>query len=253
MIVFITGFLTFTYFGFKKPFREKEPGLALRFRSNLYLFLLNSAFFSLLGSITLIALAHRLEQAGVGLFNTFKLNQVAEILLVLVTLDFAIYLQHVLTHKVFFLWRLHRVHHTDTSFDTSTALRFHTLEILFSLFFKALFITVLGASAFSIIILEISVNFFSMFNHSNFSLPKHIEVLLRKILITPDIHRIHHSVLHKEMNSNFGFSFSIWDRILGTYKTESVNPPKIMKLGQEEFRSDQSQNLKELIIQPFKD
>lgn len=208
--------------------------------------------FSLLGSITLVSLAYTLEQQKIGLFNTIQISPTLEILAVLFVLDFAIYLQHVITHKVHFLWRLHRVHHSDPFFDTSTALRFHTLEILFSVVFKAFFITALGASALSIVILEISINFFAMFNHSNFSLPKNSERCLRKFLVTPDLHRIHHSTRHEEVNSNYGFSFSIWDRFFGTYKTQSNTDPKIMKIGQNDFRSSKSQSFKELLLQPFK-
>ena len=249
--VFILGFVTFSFIGFKKPFRKIEKNTSFRFLSNFSLFMINSTVFSLLGSVTLVSLAYSLESTNIGLFNLININPLAETLIVLLLLDFAIYLQHILTHKVSFLWRLHRVHHTDPFFDTSTALRFHTLEILFSLAFKALFITLLGASAFSIVVLEISVNFFAMFNHSNFSLPSKLETLTKKILVTPDMHRIHHSTLAHETNSNYGFSFSFWDKLFGTYTAEPTNNPQTMNIGQNNFSSTKSQSLKELLLQPF--
>ena len=186
-------------------------------------------------------------------YNIISLNDgsLFKIVLAVIIFDLAIYWQHRLTHKIPILWRLHRVHHSDIEFDTTTAGRFHAIEILLSYFLKALIIILLGLPAVAIIIFEILLNFSALFNHSNFHFPKRWEGLLKYLVITPDLHRIHHSTVHNEMNCNFGFSISLWDRLFKSYKEISRDNPQTMDIGLKQFRSSQEQGLLSLLKQPF--
>ena len=168
-----------------------------------------------------------------------------------VLLDLSIYWQHRLTHMIPLLWRLHRVHHSDVEFDTTTAGRFHTLEIFFSFVLKAIIAVVFDLSAASIIAFEILLNFSSLFNHTNIHFPDPMEKILRWIVITPDLHRIHHSTYHDEMNRNFGFSISLWDRLFKSLKNQGRHPQDTMKIGLKKFRSRKDQSLWALLKQPL--
>jgi len=154
---------------------------------------------------------------GLGLLNIVNLPIAIEFILAILVLDFAIWLQHLLTHKIPFLWRLHRVHHADRDMDVTTAIRFHPIEILFSMLLKIGLVYFLGPSAIAVIVFEIMLNGLAMFNHANIHLPHRIDQILRKIIVTPDMHRVHHSVDCTEHDSNYGFALSIWDQIFGTY------------------------------------
>ncbi len=183
---------------------------------------------SLLNSLTLRALAIALpllavgaasdaQNNGWGLFNIVDLPIAFEVVLAILVLDFAIWLQHLITHKVPRLWRLHRVHHADLDFDVTTAIRFHPLEIALSMLLKIGLIYLLGPSAVAVLLFEILLNGTALFNHANIHLPGKLDQLIRLVLVTPDMHRVHHSVHRDEHDSNYGFALSIWDRALGTY------------------------------------
>ena len=154
---------------------------------------------------------------GLGLFNILNLPVAVEFILAILVLDFAIWLQHLLTHKIPFLWRLHRVHHADRDMDVTTAIRFHPIEILLSMLLKIGLVYLLGPSALAVIVFEIMLNGLAMFNHANIHLPQRIDQIVRKIIVTPDMHRVHHSVERSEHDANYGFALSIWDQIFGTY------------------------------------
>ena len=154
---------------------------------------------------------------GLGLFHIVNLPIVVEFILAILVLDFAIWLQHLLTHKIPFLWRLHRVHHADRDMDATTAIRFHPIEILLSMLLKIGLVYLLGPSALAVIVFEIMLNGLAMFNHANIHLPQRTDQIVRKIIVTPDMHRVHHSVERSEHNANYGFALSIWDQIFGTY------------------------------------
>ena len=166
-------------------------------------------------------------------------------------MDLLIYGQHVIMHYIPLLWRIHRLHHTDLDFDVTTALRFHPLEIILSMFLKLLFIALLGAPVVAVIVFEIILNISSMFNHSNIQIPLRIDRILRYFIVTPDMHRVHHSVIKVETNSNYGFNIPWWDYIFRTYRPQPIAGHTKMKIGLNEFRGDKVVFLHWLLLQPF--
>jgi len=170
-------------------------------------------------------------QKGWGLLNWLDWPLWIEVILTVLLLDFAIWAQHVITHKVPLLWRLHRVHHSDTDIDVTTAIRFHPIEIAFSMLLKIGLVYLLGPAAFAVIIFEIILNGTAMFNHSNLALPLPLDAVLRRVLVTPDMHRVHHSTHRHEHDSNYGFSLSIWDHMFGTYVAQPAEGHDKMKIG----------------------
>jgi sterol desaturase/sphingolipid hydroxylase (fatty acid hydroxylase superfamily) len=186
----------------------------------------------------------------VGLLHWYPLPPWVAAAVTLLVLDFAIYLQHVLFHAVPLLWRLHRVHHADLDFDATTGLRFHTFEILLSLGYKAAIVVLLGAVPWAAIAFEVLLNAASVFNHGNVALPERFDRWLRWIMVTPDMHRVHHSTRIVETNSNFGFSFSWWDRLCGTYRAHPSLGHGGMEIGLSEYRIPLS--LGQLLLLPFR-
>lgn len=185
----------------------------------------------------------------VGVLHWLQLPHWAAVLVTLLVFDFAVYLQHVLFHAVPTLWRLHRVHHADLGFDVSTGLRFHPIEIFLSLGFKAAVVLFLGAIPWTVIVFEILLNASSVFNHSNVVIPERGEAWLRWVLVTPDMHRIHHSTRVAETNSNFGFSVSWWDRLCGTYRRTPLLGQAHLEIGLQEYRTPL--HLGQLLLLPF--
>ncbi len=183
--------------------------------------------------VTAILSAHWAQKNGFGLFNNIDWSVGIKYLLSLLMLDFAIWLQHLIFHKVPILWRLHRVHHADEEIDASTALRFHPLEIIISIFIKSLVVVLIGAPVELVVIFEIILNGAAIFNHANYKLPLWLDKILRLIIVTPDMHRIHHSTYHKETDSNYGFALSIWDHIFRTYIASPREGHEKMKIGLE--------------------
>lgn len=223
-----------------------------RWVHNLMLGAIDVAVVKLFVPLSLTVFAAFVMVQGWGLFNMFGMPLWAQICVMLVVLDLAIYGQHVLFHKVPFLWRLHRVHHTDTDLDVTTALRFHPLEILVSLTFKACVIAVLGAPPAAILLFEMILNACAMFNHGNMKLPPVLDGILRTVLVTPDMHRIHHSTQPVETNSNYGFSVPFWDKIFGTYRPNPQRDHADMDIGLEVLRSPQDSHILALLRQPFR-
>ena len=193
------------------------------------------------------------EERGWGLFNRVALPVWLEFLLALILLDLAVYLQHRLFHHVPALWRLHRMHHADTDLDVTTGARFHPVEILVSLGIKLLTIFPLGAAPPAVLLFEIALNASSMFNHSNVRVAPAIERLLRWLVVTPDMHRVHHSIMRRETDSNFGFNFSWWDRLFGTYRHQPEAGHEAMTLGIGQFRDPRELRLDRMLTQPFRD
>lgn len=170
----------------------------------------------------------------------------------LIVLDFAIYGQHVLSHKWPLLWRLHQVHHTDLAFDATTAVRFHPLEIVFSMFYKVLCIVLIGADPLAVIAFEIILNGAATFNHGNVDIPERVDKVLRWLVVTPDMHRIHHSTIKAETDSNYGFSISCWDRLCRTYRAEPQQGQTEMPIGLAPFRNPQELGFMSLLRLPFR-
>lgn len=192
------------------------------------------------------------EARGWGLFNILAWPPWVEVLLALLVLDLAIYLQHRLFHSAPILWRLHRMHHADLDVDVTTGARFHPIEILLSLGIKFLIILPLGASPLTVLFFEIALNVTSMFNHSNVRMSPCMERVVRWLVVTPDMHRVHHSILRRETDSNFGFNFPWWDRLFGTYRHQPEAGHDGMTLGIDEFRDEKELSLGRMLAQPFR-
>ncbi len=183
--------------------------------------------------------------------NHLGLPSRLEVVIGFVVLDLSIYLQHVLHHAVPALWRLHMVHHADLDYDLTTGLRFHPIEIVISMGIKLMVVAALGPPALAVLIFEVALNVGSMFNHSNIRLPIPVDRVLRLFFVTPDMHRVHHSVIIRETNSNYGFNLPWWDRLLGTYKDQPDKGHEGMTIGLSQFRDPDVLNLRRLLILPF--
>ncbi|WP_419168251.1 sterol desaturase family protein [Halobacteriovorax sp.] len=196
-------------------------------------------------------IADKVNSIGIGLFNWLNLPENLEIILSLIFFDFFIYLQHIATHKFKFLWKFHQVHHADIDLDVSSGNRFHTIEIALSFLYKFLLILLIGPSSKAVILFEILLNSMAMFNHSNIFIPKKIDNILRCFIVTPDMHRIHHSIKKNEHNSNFGFNLSIWDFIFKTYKESPSLGQLKMTIGLPYFRQQKYISPISLLTMPF--
>ncbi|MDH3326383.1 MAG: sterol desaturase family protein [Gammaproteobacteria bacterium] len=214
-----------------KPRRVLTVSKLTRWANNLGLVFLNSIVLRLLFPAAAVGVAAFASEQGWGLLNYYSVPFVFAVLITVIAMDFIIYLQHVLVHAVPALWRLHRVHHADRDYDVTTGARFHPIEIVLSMLIKFSTIVVLGAPVIAVIIFEIVLNAMAMFNHANIKLPNQIDIWLRRIVVTPDMHRVHHSVEDDEANSNFGFNLSIWDRLFGTYREQARAGQEAMIFG----------------------
>jgi sterol desaturase/sphingolipid hydroxylase (fatty acid hydroxylase superfamily) len=212
---------------------------------------LDTAALRLLFPFTATGLALIGEKEGWGLLSRVSLPLGGKIVLGVLALDFVIYLQHAMFHGLPVFFRLHMVHHTDLDFDVTTAIRFHPLEILLSMGIKMAVIAGFGAPALAVLIFEVLLNGTSMFNHGNVRLPGHIDRWLRLLVVTPEMHRVHHSVIIRETNSNFGFNFPWWDRLLGTYRSQPAAGHEGMTIGLSHFREAKELTLVHLLLLPF--
>jgi len=223
-----------------------------RWSNNIGLLVLNSLVVRLLFPAAAVGIAFSADSAGWGLFNHVDLPYWLEVVLAVLLLDFAIYLQHVLMHRVPLLWRLHRVHHADLDIDLTTGSRFHTLEILLSMLIKWLVIFILGPALLAVLIFETILNGMAVFNHANVRLPARLDGLLRRLLVTPDMHRVHHSILRRETDSNYGFNLSVWDRLFATYTDQPEKGHIAMTIGIPGFRdARQVDRLPGMLALPF--
>ncbi len=217
-----------------RPRRVRSQTRTSRWVTNWAITIANTITLNALAiALPLLAVGAAIDASnqGWGLFNALGLPLAIEIILTILILDFAIWLQHLITHKVPLLWRLHRVHHADVDIDVTTAIRFHPLEIALSMLIKIGLVYLLGPAAIAVILFEIILNGTAMFNHANIKLPLVLDAAVRKVLVTPDMHRVHHSVHRAEHDSNYGFSLSIWDRIFGTYIAQPAEGHDDMKIG----------------------
>jgi sterol desaturase/sphingolipid hydroxylase (fatty acid hydroxylase superfamily) len=192
------------------------------------------------------------ELNGWGLFNQLAWPSVLEIGFALVVLDFAIWLQHLAFHKVPILWRVHQMHHADVDFDVTTALRFHPIETGLSMLYKVVWVLALGASPVAVLLFEVILNGCAMFNHANVDLPPWLDRILRQVLVTPDMHRVHHSIERREHDTNFGFNLSFWDRLFGTYTPEPAKGHLGMTIGLKPYQSDAPTRLGWSLALPFR-
>lgn len=233
------------------PRRGQIIGRAQRWLGNLGIVVLNTVLLRLLFPAAAVGVALTAEAKGWGVFQAVDAPGWLAVVGAVVLLDLVIYLQHVLVHAVPMLWRLHRMHHADLEFDVTTGTRFHPIEIVLSMLIKLGAVAALGAPAVSVLIFEVLLNATAMFNHGNVRLPEGIDRVLRWVLVTPDMHRIHHSVVMREANSNFGFSLPWWDRLFGTYRAEAAGGQAGMLIGIEQFRDLVELRLDRMLMQPF--
>ena len=234
------------------PRRALAVSRARRWASNLGIVVLNSALLRIIFPATAVAVAVLAQERGWGLLNQYEVPFTLAVAASVIALDLAIYLQHVMFHAVPALWRLHRVHHADLDFDVTTGARFHPIEILLSMLVKMAVIVVIGPPAAAVMIFEVLLNATAMFNHANLRLPLAADRLLRLLVVTPDMHRVHHSVEEHETNSNFGFNLSLWDRLFRTYKAQPDAGHERMTIGIRGYRAPKLvSDLPGMLVLPF--
>jgi sterol desaturase/sphingolipid hydroxylase (fatty acid hydroxylase superfamily) len=233
----------------RRALRERK---ALRWANNLALSTLNAALVRIALPAAAVGVAVFAADHGLGLLNVIDVSYPLAILLSVLALDLAIYLQHRVFHAVPLFWRVHRVHHADLDIDVTTGARFHPFEIGLSLLIKCAVVLALGAPALAVLAFEVLLNATSMFNHGNVRVPKPVEQRLRRFVVTPDMHRVHHSMEPRETNSNFGFNLPWWDRLFGTYRAEPHAGHEAMTIGIAQFRSPRELNLDRMLLQPFR-
>ena len=233
------------------PRRPLTDSKGRRWFANLSLVALDTLVVRLLVPVLPTGMALVAQERGWGILNAVHLPVPVKIAAAVVALDFAIYLQHVMFHYVPVLWRLHRMHHTDLDIDVTTGNRFHPLEILISAGIKVAAVALLGATPLAVVIFEVALNATSQFNHGNVRIPGALDRWLRLAVVTPDMHRVHHSVIPRETNSNFGFNLPWWDRLCGTYRPQPEEGHEGMTIGLAKFRDPAQLTLGQLLLQPF--
>jgi sterol desaturase/sphingolipid hydroxylase (fatty acid hydroxylase superfamily) len=237
------------------PRRAPPARRAPRWFVNLALVAIDTGFVRLIAlAVPLAAVAAALWAAreGVGLFTQVQWPLLLEATLSFLALDALIYGQHRLFHRVPLFWRLHRMHHSDLEFDTTTGVRFHPVEIAVSMLIKVAAVVALGAPAIAVIAFEVALNATSLFNHSNLRLPPWLDRALRRVVVTPDMHRVHHSVHRREHDSNFGFNLSWWDHLFRSYTDQPADGHTTMRIGLTVFRETDDQRLLALLRQPLR-
>lgn len=232
----------------RRPLKTSKAG---RWFANLGVILIDTLlvrFFFLAGAVGVAIVA---TEQGWGLLHQWNGPIWLKVPLAVIALDLALYLQHVLFHAVPVLWRLHMVHHADLDVDVTTGVRFHPIEVTLSMLIKMAAVLLIGAPPAAVLIFEVVLNATSMFNHSNVRIPVAFDSALRWLIVTPDMHRIHHSILPRETNTNFGFNLPWWDRLLGTYRADPVKGHEDMTLGLEQFQNPAQQSLIGLLTLPL--
>jgi sterol desaturase/sphingolipid hydroxylase (fatty acid hydroxylase superfamily) len=249
--MFLGVFVLVALWEVASPRRELTFTRLVRWSSNLGIVAVNSIILRLLFPAAAVGVAVLAKAYGWGLFNMFAVPDAVAIIASVIILDLVIYLQHVLVHAVPGLWLLHRMHHADLDYDVTTGARFHPIEIILSMLIKLTTVSALGAPPVAVVIFEVLLNATAMFNHGNIKLPRSLDRVLRWFVVTPDMHRVHHSVIRKETNSNFGFNLPWWDRLFGTYIDQPQKGHEGMTIGIEKFRTASDLRLDKMLIQPF--
>lgn len=239
-------------FGAERLLPRRAVGRLGRVGTNLLIVVLNTLLLRLCFPLMAVGVAIWAAGHGWGLFNLLAWPSWWEVIAAILLLDMLIYWQHRLMHAVPLLWRLHRMHHSDLAFDVSTAVRFHPLEIGLSMLIKMAAVLLLGADPGAVILFEVILSSASLFEHANLRLTKRLDNVLRCLIVTPDMHRVHHSVHQLETDSNFGFSLSVWDRLFGSYRAQPQDGHDAMQIGLHEFRQHQDQGFSQLMLQPFR-
>ena len=249
---FLGVFALMAFWEVLAPRRTLTQPKGSRWLNNIGMVVFNTALLRVVFPVAAIGVAEYAQLRQWGLFNLFEVHPAVALVTSVIVLDAAIYLQHVMFHAVPLLWRLHRVHHADLDFDVTTGARFHPIEILLSMLIKFTVIVLLGPPLAAVVIFEVLLNAMAMFNHSNVRLPLALDGVLRRVIVTPDMHRVHHSHLADETNSNFGFNLSIWDRVFGTYRAQPAAGHTDMVIGIDTFRDPaRCVKLSGLLFMPF--
>jgi sterol desaturase/sphingolipid hydroxylase (fatty acid hydroxylase superfamily) len=231
--------------------RSLTTSKKVRWFNNLAITLIDALLVRLVFPVLAINMAIKAQQSGWGFLNNFELPFWLNFVIGFVVLDLTIYLQHVMFHAIPTLWRLHMIHHADLDYDLTTGLRFHPLEMLLSMGIKTSVVAALGPPAAAVLTFEVLLNGLAMFNHGNIKLPLKIDRAIRHIIVTPDMHRVHHSVIIRETNSNYGFNLPWWDRLFGTYCNQPVKGHDGMTIGLSQFRDPQKLTLPWFLVLPF--
>ena len=234
------------------PRRHEQIGRLRRWPGNVGIVVLDTLLVRVVFPTAAVGVALVADARGSGLFHVLGAPVWFAIPASVILLDLAIYLQHVLFHAVPVLWRLHRMHHADLEFDVTTGVRFHPLEILLSMAIKLAVVAALGAPAVAVLLFEVLLNATSIFNHGNVRVPASLDRVLRWMVVTPEMHRVHHSILARETNSNFGFNLPWWDRLFGTYRAQPAAGHEAMTIGIEQFREPRELGLDRMLFQPFR-
>ena len=239
--VFAAVFVAMALLELLAPKRRLSAAKSQRWMTNLAIVVVDSLIVRLMAMLAVplaaLAAAFWAESQGIGLFNWLDWPLWVEILVAVVVLDFAIWLQHLAAHKIPILWRLHQMHHADVDIDVTTAIRFHPIEIALSMIWKILWVIPLGAAPLAVLLFEVILNGCAMFNHANVALPGWLDRALRLVIVTPDMHRVHHSVEQREHDSNYGFNLSIWDRLFATYNAQPAAGHEGMTIGLKPYQS----------------
>jgi sterol desaturase/sphingolipid hydroxylase (fatty acid hydroxylase superfamily) len=233
------------------PKRTLAQPLKPRWITNFTMAALGALLTRLVLPVAAISTADFAKTNGIGVFNNLELPSWLEVVIACLALDLCIYVQHRVFHTVPVLWRLHRMHHTDMDLDVSSGLRFHPLEFALSMAIKCVVVLLLGAPILAVLLFEVVLNATSLFNHSNLALHFKLDHRLRYLIVTPDMHRVHHSTIPSETDTNFGFNLPWWDFLFGTYLAQPKWGHQHMKIGLNEFRDSSSQTLAKLLVQPF--
>ena len=249
---FVGLFALFAVWELVTPRRARQHSKSVRWLNNLAIMVLNGLIVRLGIPLAAVGTAVAAQNQNLGLLNIVEMPAVMAIVVAILALDFILYLQHLVFHHVDFLWRLHRMHHADLDVDVTTGLRFHPIEIVLSMAIKMAAVLVLGAPVLAVIAFEVLLNASSLFNHANIYIPKKVDRILRYFIVTPDMHRVHHSVVRRETNSNFGFNVPWWDYLFRTYRAAPQAGQIGMNVGIEYFRTPRDLWLDHLLIQPFR-
>ena len=252
LTVFLSVLVCVALLELVSPMRELTVSKKTRWLNNLSLVILNTIVLRLVFPVAAVGVAIFCQNNSLGLLNIFSIPSWVKVILATLVLDFVIYLQHVLFHFLPLLWRFHKVHHVDLDIDVTTGLRFHPVEMILSMLIKIGVIFFIGAPVVAVIIFEVVLNAMALFNHGNIRLPKLIDKVLRMVLVTPDVHRVHHSTIVRETNSNFGFNLILWDKLLGTYQSQPQKGHIDMEIGLDNYRDpNQTQKIWNIIRMPF--
>lgn len=254
LLIFVSVLIAMAALETLLPKRERIQSRKQRWATNLSLVVVNSVVLKLLGPISAMLAAEFAIRNNWGLLSLIPWHQPlwVDIIIGIVLLDFAIYLQHLASHRMPFLWRFHKVHHADRDIDVTTGVRFHPIEAALSMLYKCIVILIFGPLVVAVLLFEIILNALAMFNHANIALPNSLDSILRVLLVTPDFHRVHHSVIDKETNSNYGFFLSIWDKYCKTYTEQPRDNHFDMTIGLQSCQTTNPNKLLWCLSLPFK-